>query len=313
MLGNSRILLTGGAGFIGSNILKTIQNEAKSIRVVDNLSTGNMKNIKILGNTEFIWGDLTDMETCRRITKNIDVICHQAALGSVPRSIDDPLSTHNNNVNGFTNLLVAAKENNVKRIVYASSSSVYGNDKNMPKKEEVIGEQLSPYAVSKHVNELYAKVFYECFDIETIGLRYFNVFGPNQNPNGQYAAVVPKFIKILTDEKQPIINGDGEYSRDFTYVANVVYANILAMTTENKDAFGKVINIANGGNVTINQLYNTIAKHLKSDIRPLYTDARKGDIPHSNANIDLAKRVLNYEPLISFEEGIRRTINKIDF
>lgn len=312
MLANWRVLLTGGAGFIGSNILKTIYLEVKSIRMVDNLSTGNLKNIPESDKIEFVWGDIMDLETCRKVTKDIDIICHQAALGSVPRSIKDPLMVHKNNVDGFMNILIAAKENKVRRIVYASSSSVYGDDKELPKRENKIGESMSPYAATKLINEIYAKVFYKCYGIEIIGLRYFNVFGPNQNPNGEYAAVVPRFIKALKDNNAPIINGTGEYSRDFTYVANVVYANILAMKTNNKECYGKVLNIANGGQITINQLYETISRELKKNIKPQYITTRDGDIPHSNADITLARELLNYEPIVTFEDGIRRTINKID-
>ena len=312
-LKSKKILVTGGAGFIGSNIVEyLLDNNCSYVRVVDNLSTGNMKNIKFLmdkcKNMEFIEGDIRDIEICREVTRNIDVICHQAAIGSVPRSVNDPLFSHQNNVDGAFNILLAAKENKVKRVVYASSSSVYGDNQDLPKVENFIGKQLSPYAITKYVNELYARIFTDCYEMECIGLRYFNVFGPRQDPNGAYAAVIPKFVSDLINKRAPIINGDGSFSRDFTYVDNVVQANVLAMSTENKNAFGNVFNIANGGRTTILDLFVSIKKSLNSNLEPEFTSIRKGDIPHSNACIQKAKDILGYKPKISFDNGIKKTI-----
>lgn len=312
LLNKLSFLITGGAGFIGSHIAHyLIKNNAKYVRVIDNLSNGNINNIKDLlnhSNFEFVWGDINDIETCRKCMENTNIICHQAAIGSVPRSLEDPLNTHRSNVNGFLNILIAAKEKNIKRIVYASSSSVYGDNEKLPKIENEIGHQLSPYAVSKYVDELYANVFYKCYGIETIGLRYFNVFGPKQNPNGCYAAVIPKFILQIVKNIRPVINGDGNYSRDFTYIDNVVNANVLAMLTERSECFGEVFNIGNGGRITILEMFDIIKNCLGSDIQPIFSNIRKGDIPHSNANIDKATSLLNYTPVKSFSDGILETI-----
>ena len=311
---NLNILVTGGCGFIGSNIVEyLLKHNVKSVRILDNLSTGFIDNINPLlnefDNLSYMYGDISNIETCRKAMKNMDVVCHQAALGSVPRSIDDPLSSHISNVNGFLNILISAKENGIKRIVYASSSSVYGDHKSLPKVEEKIGSVLSPYAATKKIDEIYANVFSKCYGLECIGLRYFNVFGPRQNPNGAYAAVIPKFIYSLMNDKQPTINGSGNYSRDFTYIDNVVQANILALTTENENAFGEVFNIGAGGRVTIIELFNTIKEELGVDIFPIYGPLREGDIPHSNASIDKANRMLRYFPTIKFNEGIKNTVD----
>ena len=305
------ILVTGGCGFIGSNLVNKFLESEYKVRVIDNLSTGNKNNIAEFlyhPNFEFVYGDITNLEICRKVVKDIDVICHQAAVGSVPRSVKDPLTTHNSNVNGFLNILLAAKENNIKRIVYASSSSVYGDEKELPKIESKTGNVLSPYAATKSVNEIYAQVFSRCYDMECIGLRYFNVFGPKQNPNGCYAAVIPKFISLINSEIRPIINGDGSYSRDFTYIDNIVQANLLALNTTNELCFGQVFNIGANGRTTILELFNTIKKHLKSDIKPKFGKNREGDIPHSNADVSKAIKLLNYNPKVSFEEGIIKTI-----
>ena len=310
---NKNILITGGAGFIGSHICQyLLNNNVKFIRVLDNLSTGNKNNIQPFldkfDNLEFMWGDISNIDTCRKACKDIDIICHQAALGSVPRSVSDPLSSHNSNINGTFNLLLAAKENGIKRFVYASSSSVYGESKELPKVEDIIGNVLSPYALNKKVAELYADIFTKCYDMECIGLRYFNVFGPRQDPNGAYAAVIPKFIKLVKEGKSPTINGDGNFSRDFTYVDNVVVANILAMTTVNKECFGEVFNIGAGGRVTILELFNIIKKSMKSDIKPIFGNKRIGDIPHSNADISKAIKMLEYRVNVSFDEGIEKLL-----
>jgi UDP-N-acetylglucosamine 4-epimerase len=308
-----KVLITGGAGFIGSHIAEFLLSIGWYVKVVDNLSTGKKSNLDNLqkiysDKLEFIYGDISNLDVCRNAVKNIDLICHQAALGSVPRSVEDPLMTHISNVNGQLNILIAAKEMGIKRIVYASSSSVYGDDITLPKIEKNVGNPLSPYAVTKKINELYGNVFSNIYDMQCIGLRYFNVFGPKQDPNGVYAAVIPKFISCIKSNIIPCINGDGSYSRDFTYVSNVVYANYLALTTKNKECFGKVFNIGNGGRVTIEELYRTIATKLEFYYEPIYSNKRVGDIPHSNASIEYAHKLLGYVPNVSFRDGINLTI-----
>jgi UDP-N-acetylglucosamine 4-epimerase len=309
------LLLTGGCGFIGSNIAEYFleNNLFDSITIIDNLSTGFIKNIQHLldkyKNLIFIESDIQNIEVCRNITKNIDAICHQAATGSVPRSVSDPLFYHENNVDAFFNLLIAAKENGCKRFVYASSSSVYGDNETLPKIEDKTGNVLSPYAATKKINEIYANVFYKCYGMEIIGLRYFNVFGERQNPNGEYAAVIPKFIDSVKNGKSPMIFGDGSFSRDFTYVKNVVRANYLALTTTNSECFGEAFNIGAGGRITINEIFFKICGIIGKNICPNYQPNRKGDIPHSNASIEKARRILGYTPEVGFEEGLRRTID----
>lgn len=310
----SCILVTGGAGFIGSHIVENLlAHGCKYVRILDNLSTGKMKNIydilkKYEGQVDFMYGDISDLEVCRRAVSRIDLVCHQAALGSVPRSIDNPLASHKSNVDGMFNLLVACQEAGVRRFVYASSSSVYGDDNNLPKTENRTGKVLSPYAATKLIDEVYAGVFSRVYQMECIGLRYFNVFGPRQDPNGAYAAVIPKFTSCLIQNSVPTINGGGEFSRDFTYIDNVVQANILALTTQNQECFGEAFNIGNGGQITIDELYDQIRSHLGSSMKPNYGPVRKGDIPHSNADISKAVKLLDYSPNISFEEGIKRTV-----
>ena len=308
------VLVTGGAGFIGSNIVETLlTNGVKFVRIMDNLKTGKMENIQVLldkyENVEFLYGDISNLEDCRKAVKNIDIITNQAALGSVPRSVDDPLSSHIANVNGFLNILIAAKEQNIKRVVYASSSSVYGDHPVLPKVEENTGNVLSPYAATKAIDEIYAGVFTRCYNMECIGLRYFNIFGPRQDPNGAYAAVIPKFISLMKSGKQPVINGDGSFSRDFTYVENAVQANILALTTENEKCFGEAFNIGAGGQTSLLELIEVLQKELKTDIEPIFGPNRPGDIPHSNADISKAKNMVGYDPKISFEEGMKKYIN----
>ncbi len=307
-----KVLVTGGAGFIGSNITKYLLEQGHKVRVFDNLITGKKENIREFesnSNFEFMYGDITNLENVRKALKDIDVICHQAALGSVPRSIEDPLTSHNANVNGFLNILVVAKEYGIKRVVYASSSSVYGDEPNLPKIEERIGKQLSPYAITKYIDELYGRIFTELYGFECIGLRYFNVFGPKQDPNGPYAAVIPKFISSLKNGIRPTINGDGLYSRDFTYVDNVVQANYLALTTKNSSSYGQIFNIGAGGVVTILEMYNSIKNILGSELEPIFGPIRKGDIPFSNADISKAIELLGYNPKVNFEQGIIKTIN----
>ena len=313
---NLRILVTGGAGFIGSNIVETLlKQKVKHVRILDNLATGKMENIQFLldkyDNLEFMYGDIANLENCRNAVKGIDVITNQAALGSVPRSVADPLSSHIANVNGFLNVLIAAKEEGIKRIVYASSSSVYGDSPVLPKVEENTGNVLSPYAATKAIDEIYAQVFTRCYNMEIIGLRYFNIFGPRQDPNGAYAAVIPKFIQLMRNGKNPQINGDGSFSRDFTYVDNAVQANILGLTTENKECFGQAINIGAGGQSTLLELIAILNKELETDIVPIFGQERAGDIPHSNADISKAQTMLKYDPKISFEEGMEKLINLI--
>jgi UDP-N-acetylglucosamine 4-epimerase len=310
-----KLLITGGCGFIGSNLAEyLLENKLfDSITIVDNLSTGFMENIdnllKKYTNLKFIEGDIKDIDVCRNITKNIDAICHQAAIGSVPRSINDPFFYHKNNVDGFFNLLIAAKENGCRRFVYASSSSVYGDEASLPKIEGKTGDVLSPYAATKKINEIYANVFYKCYGIEIIGLRYFNVFGEKQNPNGEYAAVIPKFIYYVKNRESPIIYGDGSFSRDFTYVKNVVRANYLALTTTNQECFGEIFNIGAGGRITVNEIFYKICEIMGENITPNYHPNRKGDIPHSNASIEKAGHMLGYVPEYEFEDGLRQTIS----
>ena len=310
---NKRFLITGGCGFIGSNIVEyLLENNSSFVRVIDNLSTGYKKNIEHLldkyDNIEFMYGDITNIDVCRKAVSGIDVICHQAALGSVPRSIIDPLSYHLSNVNGFLNILISAKEAGIKRVVYASSSSVYGDHPVLPKVEENTGNLLSPYAATKKIDEIYGAVFTRCYGMECIGLRYFNVFGRRQDPNGAYAAVIPKFINLIKNGISPIIDGDGNNTRDFTYIDNIIQANILAMTTQNTESFGEVFNIGIEGKTTIYELFKIIKDELKTDMEPIFGPNRFGDIPHSNADISKARTILNYNPPILFKEGIIKTI-----
>lgn len=308
------VLITGGCGFIGSHIVDFMLQKNFKVKIIDNLSTGFKKNVehhKDNENVEIHYDDICDIDKLRIIMKDVDMVCHQAALGSVPRSIEDPLKSHNSNVNGFLNILIVCKEYNIKRIVYASSSSVYGDNERLPKQEEIVGEVLSPYAATKKIDEIYAKVFGKCYGLETIGLRYFNVYGARQNPNGVYAAVIPKFIDKIKNNERVEINGDGEYSRDFTYIKNVVYANYLALTTENQKTFNNVYNIGAGGRIKIIEMFNIIKDILNSDLQPIFKEIRKGDIPHSNADISKAKQDLNYIPLYDFKQGIYEYINNL--
>lgn len=308
----SIILITGGAGFIGSNLTKKLlELDAKKVIVFDDLSTGFLKNIEEFeGNNHFDFkkGSITDPQSCIDVTKGVDIIFHMAALGSVPRSIDNPIATNTVNVDGFVNILWAAKENNVKKLVYSSSSSVYGDDQTIPKIETNLGNPLSPYAVSKRANELYANTFSDIYNMPIIGLRYFNVFGPKQNIKGAYAAVIPIFIGNLLNNKPCYINGDGEISRDFTFVDNVIYANILAAfsVTEKKH---EVFNIAMGNQMSLNELYSTLEKSINSGLQPIHKEARLGDIQNSLANISKAKHILKYAPIVSVTEGMEKTIN----
>lgn len=311
---NLSFLITGGAGFIGSHIVEyLLLNNAKKVRILDNLSTGFKKNIdpylQKYSNLEFIYGDIRDFHTCITVCKNIDIICHQAALGSVPRSINDPINSHHVNVNGFLNILIAAKENNIKRVVYASSSSVYGTNTNKIKIENQIGVPLSPYAVTKCINELYANIFFRMYGLECIGLRYFNVFGPRQNPYGDYAAVIPKFINLLDTNNNITIYGDGSFSRDFTYIDNVVNANILALLTTNSECYGEVFNVGTNNSTTINDLATLLINIMnKQKCQIIYAPIRLGDVVSSNASIEKSSKMLNYKPIIDFETGIIKTV-----
>ena len=310
---NKRFLVTGGAGFIGSHLTSyLLNNGAKEVRVLDNLSTGFKSNLSEHDANSaftFIEGDITDYETCLKACDNIDGVFHNAALGSVSRSMQDPMSTNLANVSGFVNVLFAAKNQQVKRVVFASSSSVYGDDKSIEKQEHITGNLLSPYAVSKKTDELYADVFAKSYNMEIIGLRYFNVFGPKQNPNGAYAAVIPIFISNLLKGSTPSIFGDGTTSRDFTFINNVVYANALAYSSDNPQAVNQVYNVAYGASTSLNQLFDLIKTNLGSPLKPDYKAERKGDIKNSLANINKSKQLLGYQPLIDLNEGIKLTID----
>ena len=311
------ILITGGAGFIGSNLCEHFLTKNYKVVCLDNFATGHQKNIvPFINNRNFtlIEGDIRNLETCHLAATNVDFVLHQAALGSVPRSLIDPITSNEVNVSGFLNMLVASRDAKVKRFIYAASSSTYGDSEALPKVENVIGKPLSPYAITKYVNELYASIFSASYGLETIGLRYFNVFGKNQDPNGAYAAVIPKFVQQFIYKTSPVINGDGSFSRDFTYIKNVVQMNELAVTTENKKALNTVYNTAYGKNTTLNEMVELIKNNLcKFDpeiksINTVYRSFRNGDIPHSLASIDKAKANLNYNPQYSFEQGLEETI-----
>ena len=309
-----KILVTGGAGFIGSNLVLKLMNDDRitTVKVLDNLETGRFANIsafKEYDKFEFIEGDIRNYTICLRATEGIDVVSHQAALGSVPRSVKDPITTHEVNATGTLNIFNAARENKIKRVVYAASSSTYGDHPGLPKVEDKIGSPISPYGVTKLVNELYAKVFAELYDMEFVGLRYFNVYGPQQNPAGPYAAVIPLFIKALLDEKSPIINGAGDSSRDFTFVEDVVQANLLAMFTDLPNALNQVYNIAKGEQTTLNELFDILKEISGKNIKPVHGPERHGDIKHSLADVSKAKKLLGYDPATSPAEGLRKTFD----
>ena len=305
-----KYLITGGAGFIGSNIVKELLKRGEQVRVIDNFATGKRENLfeyKSDTNFELIEGDLRSFHIVRNAVKGVDYILHQGALPSVPRSINDPITTNDVNILGTLNILEAAKEFGVIRVVYASSSSVYGNSENLPKVEDMPVSPLSPYALSKYTAERYCQIYYKIYGLETVVLRYFNVFGPNQDPTSQYSAVIPKFIKLMKEDRQPIIYGDGTQSRDFTYVANVVEANILACTAEK--AVGEVINIACGERYTLLQLVENINNILGKNIEPLFEKERAGEVKHSLASIKKVKSLLQYSPAVSFYEGLEKTVD----
>jgi UDP-N-acetylglucosamine 4-epimerase len=310
-ISQASFLITGGAGFIGSNIVEyLLQHGAGKVRILDNFSTGSMENIEpYLARPEFslIEGDIRDLDTCRRAVDGVDYVLHQAALGSVPRSINDPITSNEVNVSGFLNMLVAARDGGVKRMVYAASSSTYGDHPGLPKVEDKIGNPLSPYAVTKYVNELYAQVFSRVYDFHTIGLRYFNVFGPRQNPRGPYAAVIPLFIESALNQSAPYINGDGTTSRDFTYVENAVQANIKACFAPDI-AKHEVVNIAVGDVTTLNQLWKYICDIAGIDLQPSYREERKGDVRHSLANVSKAHQLIGYQPAVTIQNGLQTTV-----
>lgn len=311
-LSENTFLVTGGSGFIGSNIVEyLLVHGAKKVRVLDNLANGYKENIiPFLKHPafEFIEGDITDIETCKKAMQGIQYVSHQAALGSVPRSLANPLATHHANATGFLNMLWAAKETGVERIVYASSSSVYGDSPELPKREHVTGNPLSPYAVSKMSNELYAYTFSMHYGMKIIGLRYFNVFGPKQNPDNPYAAAIPLFMKALLKDQTAYIFGDGEQSRDFTFVENAVQANIRALFTGHKDAFNKVYNIAVGESISLNKLLKHLMHITGKTIEPVYKEERPGDVKNSLADISRAQQYLGYNPLVKVKEGLALTV-----
>ena len=316
-LTNKKILVTGGAGFIGSNLCEELLRLGNQVSCLDNFSTGKRENIRLLlNNTDFtlIEGDIRKLEDCLKASKGVDYILHQAALGSVPRSIKDPITSNDVNVSGFLNMLVAARDNGVKRFVYAASSSTYGDSESMPKVEDIIGKPLSPYAITKYVNELYADIFSKTYGLETIGLRYFNVFGRKQDPNGAYAAVIPKFVSQLMKGESPVINGDGNYSRDFTYIDNVIQANLLSLLTTNEKAINTVYNVAFGDRNTLNDLMTYLKEFLSEfdseimDVKVIYGPNRAGDIPHSHASVKKAKELLNYNPQFSLQQGLKEAV-----
>ncbi len=311
------ILITGGAGFIGSNLCEVLLHNGNKVRCLDNFATGKKENINAFlsnSNFEFLEGDIRNYEDCMDACKEVDFVLHQAALGSVPRSIKDPITSNAVNIGGFLNMLVAARDSGVKRFIYAASSSTYGDSKELPKVEENIGKPLSPYAITKYVNELYAEIFSNTYGLETIGLRYFNVFGRRQDPNGAYAAVIPKFVMQLMKHRSPVINGDGTFSRDFTYIDNVIEMNIRAMLTEDKKALNTVYNVAYGERTNLNELVTLLKNYLSkydpaiANIDPEYGPERAGDVPHSLASIEKAKRLLGYDPGFDMKSGLQEAV-----
>ncbi|SMD39143.1 UDP-N-acetylglucosamine 4-epimerase [Reichenbachiella faecimaris] len=317
LVSGKKILVTGGAGFIGSNLCEKLLTLDNTVVCLDNFSTGKRENIEhSLKDPGFslIEGDIRDIAVCHAAVMDVDFILHQAALGSVPRSINDPITTNEVNVSGFLNMLVAAKDAKVDRFIYAASSSTYGDSEALPKIEERIGRPLSPYAITKYVNELYADIFNKTYGLNTIGLRYFNVFGRRQDPDGGYAAVIPRFIKSLINHEPPVINGDGSYSRDFTYIDNVIQLNLLALSTTKETALNEVYNTAHGERNTLNDLTHWLQKYLSefdpeiNNIEIAYGPERQGDIPHSLASIEKAKRLLGYDPKFNFQNGLKETV-----
>jgi UDP-N-acetylglucosamine 4-epimerase len=313
----AKVLITGGAGFIGSNLCEYFLSTGYAVICLDNFATGHRHNLASFQDNEdftLIEGDIRNITDCERAVVGVDFVLHQAALGSVPRSIKDPVTTNEVNVSGFLNMLVASRDAKVKRFIYAASSSTYGDSEGLPKVEDKIGKPLSPYAITKYVNELYAEIFSRTYGLETIGLRYFNVFGRKQDPNGAYAAVIPKFVMQLMAHESPVINGDGNYSRDFTYIDNVIQMNERAMLTQNPEAINTVYNTAFGDRTTLNDLVGFLKEYLAAfdakiaDVPVVHGPNRAGDIPHSLASIDKAKRLLGYEPQFSMQDGLREAV-----
>ena len=316
-LTKKKILVTGGAGFIGSNLTEALLKLNNEVICLDNFATGKKENITpFLTNPNYtlIEGDIRKLSDCQLAVKGVDYVLHQAALGSVPRSIKDPITSNEVNVSGFLNMLTASRDSGVKRFIYAASSSTYGDSEALPKVEDKIGKPLSPYAITKYVNELYADVFSKTYGLETIGLRYFNVFGRKQDPNGAYAAVIPKFVSQFMAGESPVINGNGEFSRDFTYIDNVIQANLLSMITDNKEAINMVYNVAFGERNSLKDLVELLKKQLTEfdpkikDIQVIYGPNRVGDIPHSLASIDKSKKLLNYNPRYSLKDGLEQSV-----
>jgi len=312
MTRTKNILVTGGAGFIGSNIVKALLNDERIglVRVLDNFATGfksNLKEFESNSNFDLLEGDIRDYKTCLQALDGIDLISHQAALGSVPRSLKDPITTNSVNITGTLNVFNAAVEKNIERVVFAASSSTYGDSTNLPKVEHIIGKPLSPYAITKYVNELYADIFSRAYNFNFIGLRYFNVFGPNQDPNGAYAAVIPLFYKAAIQNEAPTINGDGSFSRDFTYIENTVQANILALFSDNQEALNQIYNVACGYRTNLKELWLKIKEYSSSEADAIYGPNRPGDIPHSLADISKIKSNLNYGVQVSVEEGLKKS------
>jgi UDP-N-acetylglucosamine/UDP-N-acetylgalactosamine 4-epimerase len=317
ILKDRRVLVTGGAGFIGSNLVESLLNSGNSVICLDNFSTGKRENLNsFTKNPHFklIEGDIRNYDECLNAVENIDIVFHEAALGSVPRSIKDPMTTTDVNIGGFVKILFAAKESGVKRFIYAASSSTYGDHADLPKVEDKIGAPLSPYGITKYVDELFAANLAKTYGIDVIGLRYFNVFGRRQDPDGAYAAVIPKFMKMLMKHEVPLINGDGSVSRDFTYIDNVIQANHLAAVVQNSEALNQVYNVAHGERTTLNQLFFLIRKLAAeydkdiSAMEPVYGPARAGDIPHSLASIEKAQRLLYYSPVLNVENGLKEAV-----
>ncbi|TDN78823.1 UDP-N-acetylglucosamine 4-epimerase [Salegentibacter sp. 24] len=316
-LENKKVLVTGGAGFIGSNLCETLINLNTKVVCLDNFATGHRHNldaIKDNENFQLIEGDIRNLETCHKACKNVDYVLHEAALGSVPRSLADPITSNEVNISGFLNMLVAARDAGVKRFVYAASSSTYGDSEKLPKVEDEIGKPLSPYAITKYVNELYADIFQDAYKLDTIGLRYFNVFGRKQDPNGAYAAVIPKFVMKFMNHESPVINGDGTYSRDFTYIDNVLQMNLLALTTDNADAINEVYNTAVGERTNLVELTKLLKKHLSefdpeiAKVEVKHGPKRAGDIPHSLASVEKAENLLGYDASHRIDEGLKEAI-----
>jgi UDP-N-acetylglucosamine 4-epimerase len=316
-LSNKSILVTGGAGFIGSNLCEALLKKGNKVVCLDNFATGKKENInEFLEDPNFILveGDIRKLEDCLKASKDVDYVLHQAALGSVPRSIKDPINSNDVNVTGFLNMLVASRDNGVKRFIFAASSSTYGDSESMPKVEDFIGKPLSPYAITKYVNELYADIFSKTYGLETIGLRYFNVFGRKQDPNGSYAAVIPKFVSQLIKGESLTINGDGNYSRDFTYIDNVIQANLLSLVTNNDKAINTIYNVAYGERNTLNDLVAYLKEYLSefdtkiSTVEVTHGPNRTGDIPHSHACVEKAKKLLNYNPQFNLQKGLKEAV-----